>query len=175
VESDSVIQSLLDFGLCAAQMWNPSLLLSCDCISFGFWSLRRTDVESDSYYPAIVSLLDFGLCAAQMWNPTLIILRLSDAAHMKALILVGGFGTRYGPRLRSAKPAAADVMLLCSLRPLTWTRPKPMVPFANKPMVLHQIAALTKVIFTFCACACAWLFDGCVIRRAAARLAGGRD
>ena len=38
---------------------------------------------------------------------------------MKALILVGGFGTR--------------------LRPLTLTVPKPIVEFANKAMVLHQI------------------------------------
>lgn len=41
---------------------------------------------------------------------------------MKAIILVGGFGTR--------------------LRPLTLTLPKPLVEFCNKPMILHQIEAL---------------------------------
>ena len=44
---------------------------------------------------------------------------------MKALILVGGFGTR--------------------LRPLTLSRPKPLVEFGNKPIVLHQIEALAQV------------------------------
>ncbi|KAF8568998.1 hypothetical protein P879_07468 [Paragonimus westermani] len=44
---------------------------------------------------------------------------------MKALILVGGFGTR--------------------LRPLTLTHPKPIVEFCNKPMLLHQIEALVNV------------------------------
>jgi len=43
---------------------------------------------------------------------------------MKALILVGGFGTR--------------------LRPLTFSCPKPCVEFANKPIVCHQIEALVK-------------------------------
>jgi UTP-glucose-1-phosphate uridylyltransferase len=45
--------------------------------------------------------------------------------ELKALILVGGFGTR--------------------LRPLTLSKPKPLVEFCNKPIVLHQIEALRKV------------------------------
>lgn len=50
---------------------------------------------------------------------------------MNAVILVGGYGTR--------------------LRPLTLSRPKPLVEFCNKPILLHQIEALaqagvTKVI-----------------------------
>lgn len=44
---------------------------------------------------------------------------------MKALILVGGYGTR--------------------LRPLTLSKPKPLVEFCNKPMVMHQIEALVEV------------------------------
>ncbi|KAJ8909559.1 hypothetical protein NQ315_015549 [Exocentrus adspersus] len=40
----------------------------------------------------------------------------------RALILVGGYGTR--------------------LRPLTLSRPKPLVEFANKPILLHQVEAL---------------------------------
>ncbi|XP_013789403.1 mannose-1-phosphate guanyltransferase beta-like, partial [Limulus polyphemus] len=43
---------------------------------------------------------------------------------MKALILVGGYGTR--------------------LRPLTLSRPKPLVEFCNKPMMMHQVEALVK-------------------------------
>ena len=43
---------------------------------------------------------------------------------MKALILVGGFGTR--------------------LRPLTITTPKSVVDFCDKPIMVHQIAALAK-------------------------------
>uniref|UniRef100_A0A8R1HJP2 mannose-1-phosphate guanylyltransferase n=1 Tax=Caenorhabditis japonica TaxID=281687 RepID=A0A8R1HJP2_CAEJA len=53
--------------------------------------------------------------------------RLSECHYtlMKALILVGGYGTR--------------------LRPLTLTQPKPLVEFANKPMMLHQMEALAAV------------------------------
>lgn len=52
---------------------------------------------------------------------------MSDQAqlsNMKALILVGGYGTR--------------------LRPLTLSKAKPLVEFANKPMLLHQIEALVE-------------------------------
>ena len=43
---------------------------------------------------------------------------------MKALILIGGYGTR--------------------LRPLTLTVPKPLVDFGDKPILCHQIDALAK-------------------------------
>ena len=48
---------------------------------------------------------------------------------MKALILVGGYGTR--------------------LRPLTLSAPKPLVPFGNKPMLMHQVEALVEVSYRF--------------------------
>lgn len=44
---------------------------------------------------------------------------------MKALILVGGFGTR--------------------LRPLTVSLPKPLVPFCGRPMVEWQIESLVNI------------------------------
>lgn len=40
-----------------------------------------------------------------------------EQAPIKALILVGGFGTR--------------------LRPLTFSKPKPMIDFINKPILFH--------------------------------------
>jgi len=46
-------------------------------------------------------------------------------SNLRALILVGGYGTR--------------------LRPLTFEHPKPLVPFCGKPIVAHQIDALIKV------------------------------
>lgn len=48
----------------------------------------------------------------------------SEKRDIRALILVGGYGTR--------------------LRPLTLSRPKPLVEFANKPILLHQIEALKE-------------------------------
>jgi len=44
--------------------------------------------------------------------------------NLAAICLVGGWGTR--------------------LRPLTLSIPKPLVPFCNKPMIMHQIEALVK-------------------------------
>lgn len=49
--------------------------------------------------------------------------------ELRAVILVGGYGTR--------------------LRPLTLSRPKPLVEFANKPMLLHQIEALVDAGVTY--------------------------
>ncbi|KAG5682416.1 hypothetical protein PVAND_011769 [Polypedilum vanderplanki] len=49
---------------------------------------------------------------------------MTEEQGMRALILVGGYGTR--------------------LRPLTLSRPKPLVEFANKPILLHQIEALRE-------------------------------
>ncbi|MBE0517173.1 MAG: NTP transferase domain-containing protein, partial [Methanophagales archaeon] len=43
---------------------------------------------------------------------------------MKAVILAGGFGTR--------------------LRPLTFTKPKPMIPLVNKPVIEHVVDYLVS-------------------------------
>ena len=58
---------------------------------------------------------------------------------MNALILVGGFGTR--------------------LRPLTLSMPKPLVEFANKPLLIHQIEALTEVGVTHVILAISYMSD----------------
>src|SRR5919199_2479697 len=47
---------------------------------------------------------------------------------VRAVILAGGFGTR--------------------LRPLTSTRPKPLIPFANEPFLLHPLRQLAAGGFT---------------------------
>jgi mannose-1-phosphate guanylyltransferase len=52
--------------------------------------------------------------------------RINEAINkMKAIILVGGFGTR--------------------LRPLTFDCPKSVVPFCNLPMVEYQLSACQAV------------------------------
>ena len=51
-----------------------------------------------------------------------------ETAHVQAVILAGGFGTR--------------------LRPLTSTRPKPLIPFANEPFLLHTLRQLAAGGFT---------------------------
>lgn len=50
--------------------------------------------------------------------------KVNSSKGTRALILVGGYGTR--------------------LRPLTLSRPKPLVEFANKPILMHQIEALVE-------------------------------
>lgn len=58
-------------------------------------------------------------------EPGSVTARPPAAGAMKALILVGGYGTR--------------------LRPLTLSIPKPLVDFCNKPILLHQVEALAAV------------------------------
>jgi NDP-sugar pyrophosphorylase family protein len=53
---------------------------------------------------------------------------LSKGSILQAVILAGGFGTR--------------------LRPLTSTRPKPLIPFANEPFLLHTLRQLAADGFT---------------------------
>jgi mannose-1-phosphate guanylyltransferase len=50
---------------------------------------------------------------------------MNSGKSSKALLLVGGYGTR--------------------LRPLTFSKPKPLVEFINKPILSHQIEALKSV------------------------------
>ena len=63
---------------------------------------------------------------------------------MKALILVGGMfvisNAHVSPLTFESRSGFGT-----RLRPLTLTLPKPLVEFANKPMILHQIESLAKV------------------------------
>ncbi|KAA8593267.1 hypothetical protein FQN60_009383 [Etheostoma spectabile] len=58
------------------------------------------------------------------WLAAVTLATAANGRSMKALILVGGYGTR--------------------LRPLTLSVPKPLVEFCNKPILLHQVEALVK-------------------------------
>lgn len=66
-----------------------------------------------------------GLLWSRYWWAAVVLVTVANSRSMKALILVGGYGTR--------------------LRPLTLSVPKPLVEFCNKPILLHQVEALVKV------------------------------
>ncbi|KAG8523977.1 Mannose-1-phosphate guanyltransferase beta [Galemys pyrenaicus] len=101
---------------------------------------RRSDVGSRATYSAVdwpaqslvtvhpvrpefLASCPLSRFASRLWRPGF---RqqggLNGQGAMKALILVGGYGTR--------------------LRPLTLSIPKPLVDFCNKPILLHQVEAL---------------------------------
>ncbi|XP_050760490.1 mannose-1-phosphate guanyltransferase beta isoform X1 [Gymnogyps californianus] len=71
---------------------------------------------------------------------------------MRALILVGGFGTR--------------------LRPLTLSRPKPLVEFCNKALLLHQLEALRQAGVTHVVLAVSYMSEalGAAMREQEQRL-----
>ncbi len=64
---------------------------------------------------------------------------------MSAASALGTLSRFFPPCLSCTADRTIDGCVARSLRPLTWTRPKPLVPFANRPMVLQQVAALRKV------------------------------
>ena len=68
--------------------------------------------------------------------------KFSKLCKMRALILVGGFGTRLRFGVFQLFPVR---VLTVEYSPLTLSLPKPLVPFCNLPMVLHQIEALAAV------------------------------
>jgi len=102
---------------------------TCTMLSQETWSkdIFLATMPQDTLQCAKLSEVWIYLCLLRFWYRIFQVFRPLGIQidKMKALILVGGYGTR--------------------LRPLTLSKPKPLVEFCNKPMVMHQIEALVQV------------------------------
>lgn len=102
--------------LCSQKLFSPTPLPSSPC--------RKASAPPRDWEPTkdTPKRLQTSPNSPEPHSHPLVLHDSDPTTSMKALILVGGFGTR--------------------LRPLTLTLPKPLVEFGNKPMIYHQVQSL---------------------------------
>ncbi|KAB8336992.1 hypothetical protein FH972_021296 [Carpinus fangiana] len=144
-------------GLCG-EKWTPRAKSPCSQDLLHFSAIERFPIDPPVALHQVLDSRNSPVRLARFLHPSTSLPRLCAARQQiltcarQALILVGGFGTRLRPLVRQLPPPppirSRDLLLpsacdgLLSNSRQTLTLPKPLVEFANKPMIQHQVESL---------------------------------